>query len=116
VGLTRRLTQTQLQEDEQAGGVQTRFVAHFLAYAQAHAQPTPEDFNVLEAEHANLLAAMDRAYESGDWEVVTRLMWGLDDYLLVRGYWSECRRCLEQAIEAANEVKNEFDQAAFIEH
>jgi len=87
-----------------------RHAEYFLAYARQF----KEDFNALEAEHANLLAAMDRAYELESWEVVIRLMWGLDDYLYVRGYWNEYKRRLAQAAEAARRLGDRENEAAFV--
>jgi tetratricopeptide (TPR) repeat protein len=91
-----------------------RMARLFLAYAQKF----KKDFNALEAEHANLLAAMDRAYELGAWEVVTGFGWAIcppaTGYLGVRGYWSEARRRLAQAAEAARRLGDREDEAAFV--
>ena len=94
--------------------------AHYLAYAEAHKQPTPGDYDALEAEQLNVLAAMDRAYDQGDWGAVRRFAWALcrpvSGYLGVRGYWAELQTRLEQAIHAAESSNNRYDLAAFTEH
>ena len=85
----------------------------FLAYAQQF----KEDFNALEAEHANLLAAMDRAYKLEAWEVVTGFGRAIcppaTGYLYVRGYWTEARRRLAQAAEAARRLGDHHSEGAF---
>jgi tetratricopeptide (TPR) repeat protein len=116
VSLTRRLTQAHLQDDERAKGLRQRFVAYFLAYAAAHAQPTPEDYDALEAERENLLAAMDYAYTAEDWQSVM----GLGDavglaggFVVVRGYWDEAIKRGRQAWEAARHTRDEWAIARF---
>jgi tetratricopeptide (TPR) repeat protein len=105
-----------LKAGDQAMRVCGEWMAHlFLAYVQQF----QKDFNALEAEHANLLAAMDRAYELEVWEVVTGLAKALvgfrsEGYLLVRGYWAEARRRLSQATEAAGRLGARFDEVAFV--
>jgi tetratricopeptide (TPR) repeat protein len=107
VGLTRRLTQAHLQDDERAKGLRQRFVAHFLAYAKAHAQPTPEDYAALEAERENLLAAMDYAYATEDWQSVIDVRDAMEEFLDVRGYWDEHTKWGERAMEAARQAKDQ---------
>jgi tetratricopeptide (TPR) repeat protein len=118
VGLTRRLTQAQLQGEARARDLRERFVAHFLAYAEAHAQPTPEDYDALEAERENLLAAMDYAYTVEDWQSVMGLMDAVGDpvngFLGVRGYWDDAIKRGQQAAEAAKIANDEDAEARFI--
>jgi len=61
VALTRRLTEAQLKRDDRTEGLKERFVAHFLAYAEAHPEVIKEDLNALDHERENLLAALDYA-------------------------------------------------------
>ena len=86
-----------------------RFISHFLAYAEAHAQPTPEDFDALEAERENLLAAMDYAYADEDWRSVMELMEAIGlpvmGVLGVRGYWDDSIKRGQQAVEAARHMR-----------
>ncbi|MBU0493119.1 MAG: tetratricopeptide repeat protein [Chloroflexi bacterium] len=110
--LVRRYAAEQMADD-QRDAVHARLLAHYLAYAQAHKQPPAADYDALEAERPNLLAAMDRAYQAEQWATVRRFMWALDEYLDVRGYWSERRTRLEQAIRAAEAEGHQRDAAAF---
>src|SRR5205085_6039368 len=72
-GLTRQLAQARLNQDAHAADYRRRFVARFLRHAEAHNQTTPEDFDALEAEKDNLLAALDVAQAQSDWQSVMRL-------------------------------------------
>lgn len=116
-GLTRELAKARLSNDERADEFRQRFVAYFLSYAKAHAQPTPEDYDALEAEKDNVLGAIDAAFEMGDLPSVIKLAAVLADpvsgMLGVRGYWDEAIRWGEQAVTAAQKAENEWAVAQF---
>jgi tetratricopeptide (TPR) repeat protein len=116
-GLTRQLAQARLNQDAHAADYRHRFVAHFLRHARAHRQPTPEDYDALEAEKDNLLAAMDVAEELRDWQSIIGFAWVLavpvDGMLSVRGYWDEALRCGEQGARAAEAAEDEYATVAF---
>lgn len=116
-GLTRELAKAQLSKDEHADEFRQLFVAYFLNYAEAHAQPTPEDFDALEAEKDNVLAAMDAAFERGDWLSVMKIAVVLANpiygMLSVRGYWDEAIRRGEQAVVASQTAEDEWEVAYF---
>ncbi|HEY0376995.1 MAG TPA: tetratricopeptide repeat protein [Pyrinomonadaceae bacterium] len=110
-GLTRSMTRARLLKDSQAGEFRQRFVAHFLSYAEAHAQPTPEDFDALEAEKDNLSSAMDAAFELEDWASVMRIRFALEKFLDLHGYWDEAIRSGKQALTAARHSQIESSVA-----
>jgi tetratricopeptide (TPR) repeat protein len=116
-GLTRELAKARLSKDVHVSGYRQRFIAYFLSYAEGYAQPTPEDFDALEAEKDNLLNVIDIAFDSGDWESVLSitdiLVNPVIGVLSVRGYWDEAIRRGEQAVVAARETKNEGRIAQF---
>ncbi|MGB7924220.1 MAG: tetratricopeptide repeat protein, partial [Pyrinomonadaceae bacterium] len=116
-GLTRSLAIARLSKDTNAVEFRQRLVAYFLSYAEAHAQPTPEDFDTLEAEKDNLLNVIDVAFDLGDWKSVQSITYLLaspvNGMLGVRGYWDEVVRRGEQAVTAAREAKNEEKIAYF---
>ncbi|HEX8845076.1 MAG TPA: tetratricopeptide repeat protein [Pyrinomonadaceae bacterium] len=116
-GLTRELARARLKKDERADEFRQRFVAHFLSYTQERAQPTPEDYDALEAEKDNVLGAMDLASEMEDWlnvmEIANVLANPVIGMLSVRGYWDEAIRRGEQAVVAAQKAENEWAVAKF---
>jgi tetratricopeptide (TPR) repeat protein len=112
-GLTRNLANARLASDDRAKAFRERFVAHFLSYAKAHAQQTPEDFAALEAEKDNVLGAIDAAFALEDWESVTRTRAAIEDFLDLSGYWGEAIRSGEQALEAARDLSVEPMVAGF---
>ena len=106
-----------LEEAGEGPATRAAHTAHYLAYAWGHRQPTAADYDALEAERADILAAMERAYQGEQWTQVRRFAWALCDpasgYLGVRGYWGELRTRLEQAIRAAEAEGHRHDAAAF---
>lgn len=110
-GLTRSLAGARLSKDERADEFRRRFVAYFLGYVGVHRQPTPEDYDVLEAEKDSLSSATDAAFADEDWESVVRMADTLAEpvsgMLGVRGYWDEALRLNELALRAARFSSNE---------
>lgn len=116
-GLTRELAKHHLSKDTRAADFRRRFVAYFLRYAETYPQPTPEDFDALEAEKDNLVSAMDAAFEMEDGDNVLRIAVvvakPVSGMLSVRGYWDEAIRRGEQALAAARNSTTETDIAIF---
>ncbi|OLE54147.1 MAG: hypothetical protein AUG51_09960 [Acidobacteria bacterium 13_1_20CM_3_53_8] len=117
-GLIRELAKVRLMKDEHADEYRQRLVSYFLNYAEAHTQPTPEDWDALETEKDNLLNAMDIAFELRDWMSVIQLMDaincdGVNGLLMVRGYWDEAIRRGKQALNVARNLSAENQIARF---
>lgn len=111
-GLTRELSKARLAKDARAAEFRQRFVAYFQSYAEAHAQPTPEDYDALEAEKDNLLSTLDTAFTLGRGDSVIKmahiLTGGVNGMLSVRGYWNEVIRYAKQALDVAKVSGNEW--------
>jgi tetratricopeptide (TPR) repeat protein len=106
-GLTRDFAKARLSRDPRAKTFRPRFVSRFVRYAKAHEQPTAVNLNALEVEKDNLLGAMDIAYEAGDWVNASYIMFAIDEFLFIRGYWDEAIRRGEQAATAARRSDDE---------
>ena len=94
--------------------------ADYLAYAEAHQQPSASTYDTLAAELPKLLIYLEQAYQTRQWAEVRRLMWALSvtkerelGFLWVRGYWDELRTGLESAIDAARAARDKRETAAF---
>ena len=116
-GLTRELARARLARDPGAGEFRRRFVAVFLSYAREHSKATKEDYDALEAEKDNVMAAQELAFELEDWasvigvaHVVASPVSGL---LGVRGYWEDALRQGNRALEAAHRSSDERAVAGF---
>lgn len=111
-GLTRELSKARLANDARAAELRRQFIAYFKNYAEAHAQPTAEDYDALEAERNNLLSALDAAFTHGIddrvLEMAYMLTHSVNGMLRVRGYWNEVIRHAKQALDAAKASSNEW--------
>jgi tetratricopeptide (TPR) repeat protein len=115
-GLTRQLAQACLQKDAQAEEYQRRYVAHSLRYAEAHQQPTPEDYGALETEKDNVLGAIDVAFGIEDWLSVMKIadiLGSINAFLYVRGYWDEAVSCNSLARDSAKSANDEHNAAVY---
>ncbi|HEV2880720.1 MAG TPA: tetratricopeptide repeat protein [Pyrinomonadaceae bacterium] len=112
-GLTREMAKNLLSADARATEFRQRFVTYFQSYAEAHNQPTLEDYDALDAERNNLLAAMDAAFEAEHWMGVMRIHIALMTFLRVRGHWDEAIQRGKQAAIAAHSSKNDSAVATF---
>lgn len=92
------------------------FVGYYRAYALAHVEFKPEDFDALAVEKDNLLYAVDLALKLKDWKSVmeiTDAIAPLDGFLDTRGYWDEAIKRNKQARDAAREEGRGFMRAVF---
>jgi len=116
-GLTRDFAAARLSRNARADEFRRRFTKYFLSYSEEHKEHNPENHDALEAEKDNLLSAIDMAFGQQDWSTVMRLVeivgWQVSSVLYLRGYWSEAKRCGEQALEAARNSQSEFSVAYF---
>ena len=92
-----------LQESGEAEEIGRAHTEYFLALAEeAEPELTGPDqaewMERLEAEHDNLRAALSRSLEGEDPELGLRLANALSYFWFVRGYWSEGRGWLEEAL------------------
>jgi tetratricopeptide (TPR) repeat protein len=76
-----------------------------------YARRNRRDHDSLERERLNLFAAMGRADQEGRHAMVVELGRLLFDFLWVRGYWSEGRRRMVQALAAARALQDPIQEA-----
>jgi tetratricopeptide (TPR) repeat protein len=112
-GLTRSLARVRWNKDERREDLRSRFVEYFLGYAEAHARPTPEDYEALELEKYNLIYAIDLASESNDWTSVMAIRSALEEFLDVHGYWEDAIRSGRQALDSARLLGSDASVSQF---
>jgi len=88
------------------------YVNRYFALAMSHGRSTIVDYDTLEPEVDNLVKVMERLSEWEKWERVCFLMWALENFLSIRGYWDALRICFDHAIHAARMLGNARDEAA----
>jgi predicted ATPase/DNA-binding XRE family transcriptional regulator len=103
--MIREYAEEKLAENGEQDSARRRHAHYFLSLAE-EAEPLiqggrqNEWLDRLEAEHANLRAALAWAYSGGDEEVEigARLCLALGKFFLRRGHWTEGRRATEEAL------------------
>lgn len=88
-GLTRDLAKTRLGSDQRSLAIRGRFVARFTTFAENNSKGTASDLNALETERENLLAAIDVAHATQDWQSAISIFIDIRSFLFIRGYWDD---------------------------
>ncbi len=97
----RRYASEKLEEGGEAETLRSRHTDWHLALvlqAEPMLQISQEWLDRLEAEHPNLRSALDRYKQTGNWQQVLGFSAALRRFWLVRGFWVEGRRWLEEAL------------------
>ena len=98
-----------LENSDESIALRRRHAAYYLALAEA-AEPKVQDatqvmvLDRLEREHDNLRAALDWTLAGGDLEIGTKLACALWTFWWMRGYGSEGRMWLEEALRQSDNV------------
>ena len=116
-GLTRDFAKARLQNGGRCDEFRRRFIDYFLWFCEKYAEPVPGNYDALESEKDNLVAAIETAFNLQDWQKVMRLV-GIvapqpQNMMNIRGYWSEGITCGEQALKAARQLQSEADIASY---
>ncbi|HEX2202903.1 MAG TPA: BTAD domain-containing putative transcriptional regulator [Longimicrobium sp.] len=98
-----------LRESGEAGEVERRHTAYFLALAEecepiVGAVPATGWLERLEHAHDDLRAALRRAVDGGDAEIAARLAAGLSLFWRLRGHMAEGRRWIREALAVPGEA------------
>ena len=102
---------------EERAEVEHTFAGHFATLAEAAAQQLTGEqqarwLAVLDAEHENLGAAQEYLAAAGDADRTLRLAIALSRFWYIRGYLTEGRRRLEQALAAVDTTDTELRRRA----
>jgi len=113
-GLTRELANARLLESSSVKDFQSRFVQYFVEYTRSHAEINAENLDLLELEKDNLIATIDLAAETRDWEIVMEVTNGLSEGMLnLHGHWNDAKRVLNLALQAATNSNAQYEVASF---
>jgi tetratricopeptide (TPR) repeat protein len=88
-----------------------RFVDYFAHYAVDNSADTPEKYDELEKERENILTAARIACEEGDGQITRQTYALVGNFLEVRGYWDDCDRLAELALQSARLENNQEEIA-----
>jgi tetratricopeptide (TPR) repeat protein len=111
--LLHEYAQTLLAEAGEADEAEQNHLAHYLAFAQVHAQKEPIAWDRLEEELLNLLLAAKRAVQTKDSTALVSFEEALlhdSEFLYIRGYYREVIDLFSQSLavqEALGEQQNQ---------
>jgi predicted ATPase len=114
--LVRQYAGEKLEQASETKQARDTHLSHYLALAEA-AEPQLMGtdqivwMDRLETEHGNLRAALRWTLEQGDSASALRLSGSIAKFWDVRGYWSEGRQWLEQALALSHEVDSSRSSA-----
>jgi tetratricopeptide (TPR) repeat protein len=119
-GLTRELAKARLSAESETNEWRRRFVDYFAGYSQSHSGATAEDYDSLETEKDNLVAAIDIAIDLDDWTIAAGIIDNIANsvtgVLAIHGYWEETARLNEVGLTSSRRLVSEVDIAYYAHH
>ena len=108
----REFASEQLDQRADANPLRDRHAAFYIelgerAHPELRAREARTWLERLDAEHANLRAALEHLLESGDADGALRLAGAIWPYWQTRGYWTEGRRYLSAAVALGADLEPE---------
>ena len=89
-----------------------RLVDYFVSYVEAHAA----DSLVLESESANIVAAMEAAFERGMLPALVKGVHAFVPFLITRGRYTVAEAQLQRSLQSAQALKDDASQATALLH
>jgi tetratricopeptide (TPR) repeat protein len=96
--------------------VAKRLIAYYTALASEQSALGLPGYIALDAERAHLIAVVDRCVALQEWQATRNLVWAVDDYLNLRGYWLERKEVLRLGLVAARAQERRDEESSFLGH
>jgi tetratricopeptide (TPR) repeat protein len=97
-------------EDE----VVTRLAAYYVALAETESEKGLPGYRRLDTERGHLMRVLGMSAERGRWEAVRSLVWAVEDYLDICGYWTDLVTAIEKGLAAARNLNDLRDEGAHL--
>jgi tetratricopeptide (TPR) repeat protein len=72
---------------------------------------TMQALSWFETERANLIQAVEWAYQAGEWKLVQRLAQNTVSFFIIRGHWADWEQSHKSALEAARAAQDRRNEA-----
>jgi len=92
----------------------TRLAAYYDALAREQQERGLPGYRRLDIERGHVMRVLRTCAEQGRWEAVRSLVWAVEDYLDICGYWTERVQALETGVEATQALEHRRDEGAFL--
>jgi tetratricopeptide (TPR) repeat protein len=90
-----------------------RLALFYAALAQSASEQGLAGFAFLDRQRAHLVAVQAAALAAQQWDAVRQIVRGANDYLNLKGYWTERRSMLQAGLDAARAAVDRYDEGAF---
>jgi tetratricopeptide (TPR) repeat protein len=94
--------------------VSTRLAAYYDAFAREQRELGPAGYAVLDAERPHLIAVLTQCIDQECWQEAESLVWAIDDYLDLQGYWTERVTAIQAGLIAARAINHRGNESAFL--
>jgi tetratricopeptide (TPR) repeat protein len=91
-----------------------RLAAYYDAFAREQRELGLAGYARLDAERPHLMGVLERCTEQESWEAARSLVWAVDDYLDMRGYWVKWVTALQAGLAAARGLEHRRDEGVFL--
>jgi tetratricopeptide (TPR) repeat protein len=92
-----------------------RLAAFYDGYAREQTEQGIEGYARLDDERVHIMNVIEACGEQGEWEAAKSLVWAVDGYLDICGYWTEWVMALETGMESARYLDERKDEDAFLD-
>lgn len=90
-----------------------RLAVYYAAVAEAESKRGLAGYAILDRERAHLVAVQAAALAAEQWNTVRRTTWAVEDYLDLKGYWTERIIVVQAGLDAARATGVQYDEAEF---
>ncbi len=91
-----------------------RVAAYYNAFASEQRKLGLEGYARLDVERAHLMAVLTNCVERENWEAGRGLVWVMDSYLDIRGYWTERKTAIKAGLAAVRVLRDRQGEGAFL--
>jgi tetratricopeptide (TPR) repeat protein len=92
----------------------TRLAEYYTTLAETESEKRLEGYHRLDADRNHVMCVLRTCAEWGQWEAECFLVQAMDNYLNIRGYWTEWLQALEAGVEAVRALDHRGTEGAFL--
>ena len=89
---------------------------YYNRFARAERDKGLSGYRVLDGERTHIMALLQRLAAHTQWQQVNELVWAVQDYLGLLGYWVERVMALRVGVEAAHSLNDRYAEGAHLGH
>ena len=91
-----------------------RLAGYYTNFAKKQSEQGLAGYARLDTERVHLMRVIDRCQAQEEWQSVNALVWAVNEYLDIRGYWTEWVTALKAGIHAARQQNERHDESVHL--